>query len=280
MWWGIIPTIIMLLLIFKVLDYESESNEAYRTIESLKYQIELSRESREQDAESRRKSEKRALRDAFFVMCRAKECEVPEGYTLQEITEKFVDMSSEMGIYEISDIDYRLINSYFDCCIGRIEVLEIPKLEEEIDRIEIKDGWRITTMKNGNVYQRLVSEEQTKLDVIGEHWTAARRFLDEILHEKDWVAREIAEEFYYILERQYRENKKKLERESSNKLIAADLPQAIRLALAKGEWTAKTPETREVYKRCIEMQIELGITDKSEYDSKIALFDALIKKQL
>lgn len=278
--WGIIPVVALLILIYFFEQRGIERDEAYRQIENLKLHIESCRRDSDRLSESKKLEERRALRDAFFVMCRMQECVVPEDYTLQEISEKFVDLSSEMGIYEISDIDYRLINSYFDFCVGRIELSDIPKLKGEIDRVEIKDGWRITTMKNGNVYQALVSEEQTKLDVIGEHWTAARRFLDDFLKEKECVACEIAKEFYHILERQYRENKKKLERESSNKLIAADLPQAIKRALAKGEWTAKAREAREVYKRCIEMQIELGITDESEYDSKIALFDALIKKQL
>ena len=278
--WGIIPVVALLVLIYFFEQRGIERDEAYRQVENLKLKIESYRQNSDRLSESKKLEERRALRDAFFLMCRMQDCVVPEDHTLQEIAEKFVDLSSKLGIYQISDIDYRLINSYFDFCIGRIKLSDIPKLKREIDRVEIRDGWQITTMKNGDVYQGLVPEEQAIFDAIEPHWMAACRFLDDFLEGKEWAAREIVDEYHDILFSIYKANKKALQHESSEELLAVELPRAIRTAIARGEWAAKTLEVRKVYERCIEIQIDLGITDESEYYSEIARFDALIKKAI
>lgn len=118
--WGIIPVVIALVLIYFLEQRGIERDNAKKEVQLLTTKNEELTRRNIELSNLKCNAEEKILRDAFLLLCRAKDVSIPEGYTLEQIASAFVNRSGVMLVCDVKDLDPKKTEYYIRVCVRYI----------------------------------------------------------------------------------------------------------------------------------------------------------------
>ena len=71
---------------------------------------------------------KKAFKDSFLLLCSAVEHKIPNGYTIKEIADIFVDRAHMLDVSDINDMEVKKLQFYINNCVRYSE--DVKAIEE------------------------------------------------------------------------------------------------------------------------------------------------------